>query len=144
MISSGKLGSTLTNLTGTLNSRPNTTYRIEFFSSPSVDSSGFGEGKTYLGFVNVTTNGSGNASFSPWVALTAAGAYISATATSPTGDTSEFGRAYKLPTTTTASSMSTMSVAPTSASLLSAPSSGSMYSSEEKELLDRASSELLA
>ena len=43
--------------------RSNATYRLEFFSNASCDASGNGEGKTYLGTKNVTTNGSGNASF---------------------------------------------------------------------------------
>jgi CSLREA domain-containing protein len=54
-----------TTVTGTLNSRPNTNYRIEFFSSANADASGYGEAITYLGFVNVSTDTLGNASFSP-------------------------------------------------------------------------------
>jgi hypothetical protein len=64
---------------------------VEFFSSASADASGNGEGQTYLGFTNVTTNGSGvatiNASFT---ANVSAGAIISATATDPNSNTSEF------------------------------------------------------
>ena len=71
-----------TTVTGTLRSNANTTYRLEFFSSPTGDASGYGEGQTYLGFVNVATNSSGNASFSTTLSATvAAGAIISATAT---------------------------------------------------------------
>ncbi len=54
---------TQTMVTGTLNSTPNASFRIEFFSSPIADASGYGEGKTYLGAISVTTDGSGNASF---------------------------------------------------------------------------------
>ena len=50
-------------ISGSLNSGPDHTYRIEFFSSPDADPSGYGEGKIYLGFTSVTTDGSGNANF---------------------------------------------------------------------------------
>jgi len=46
----------LLNLLGTFNSTPNTTYTIEFFSSPSADPSGYGQGQTYLGSTAVTTD----------------------------------------------------------------------------------------
>lgn len=48
---------------GKLNSRLNTSYRLEFFSSPGCDASGNGEGSKYLGWTNVTTNAKGNVSF---------------------------------------------------------------------------------
>ena len=48
---------------GSLNSVANKAYRIDFFSSPAADPSGFGEGQTWIGSVNVTTNASGNATF---------------------------------------------------------------------------------
>src|SRR4029077_14543728 len=48
-----------------LDSLANTTFRIEFFSSPSCDSSGFGEGRTFIGSTVVTTDGSCNANFGP-------------------------------------------------------------------------------
>jgi Domain of unknown function (DUF4347)/Cadherin-like/Right handed beta helix region/Cadherin domain/Periplasmic copper-binding protein (NosD) len=52
----------VTLITGELNSNANTNYRIEFFSSPSGDATGYGEGPTYLGFTNVTTDAAGRAS----------------------------------------------------------------------------------
>ena len=77
-------------INGTFNSSASTTFRLEFFSN-SVDD-GNGEGETYLGFVNVTTDGSGNATFNtPISATVTVGSYISATATNlTTNDTSEF------------------------------------------------------
>ncbi|MFO1001920.1 MAG: cadherin repeat domain-containing protein [Planctomycetaceae bacterium] len=82
---------------GTLNSNPSTTYRIEFFSSPAADSSGYGEGQTYLGSTTVTTDASGDASFNvvlSSLSLTT-GHVVSATATvdlgaGSFGATSEF------------------------------------------------------
>jgi trimeric autotransporter adhesin len=86
-----------TSIAGSLNSNANTNYRIEFFSSPIGDSSGYGEARTYLGFVNVTTDGSGNASFNANLigVSVAASAAVTATATvdlgaSSYGSTSEF------------------------------------------------------
>ena len=76
---------------GTFNSVASKTYRLEFFSNTAADASGNGEGQTYLGFVSVTTDGSGNATFNTTLnAVVAAGAFISATATDPTNNTSEF------------------------------------------------------
>ncbi|EHR72505.1 hypothetical protein BurJ1DRAFT_3700 [Burkholderiales bacterium JOSHI_001] len=86
-------------LTGTLNSTANSFYRIEFFANTSQDGTGYGEGQTYLGFANVATDGSGNATISTTLGVNVAvGTYISATATksdatySSFTDTSEFGR----------------------------------------------------
>lgn len=39
-------------------------YRIEFFSNDTADPSGYGEGKTFLGYQNVTSAGTGSQSFS--------------------------------------------------------------------------------
>ena len=77
---------------GRLNSSPNSGFFIDLYSSPASDPTGYGEGKVWLGAVNVTTDSSGNASF----AITNingnyAGQFISATATAASGDTSEFG-----------------------------------------------------
>jgi parallel beta-helix repeat protein len=73
---------------GSLNSRPDTTYRIEYFGSASCDSTGNGEGQFFLGTVDVTTDANGNATlqFQP----TGSALFVTATATSPANDTSEF------------------------------------------------------
>ena len=78
---------TPTDVEGMLFSKPNTTFRIELFSNRIPDPSGYGEGQTYLGFVNVTTGDSGVANFSAPIT----GTYVTATATDPSGNTSEFG-----------------------------------------------------
>ncbi|MFW5439425.1 MAG: LamG-like jellyroll fold domain-containing protein, partial [Methylophilaceae bacterium] len=79
-------------LSGILNSITNTAFRIEFFSNTAADPSGNGEGETYLGYVNATTDAGGNLSFNTTLtASVAAGLSISATATNlATNDTSEF------------------------------------------------------
>ena len=78
-----------------LNSTPNSTFTVGFYASPTADTSGFGEGKTYLGSTNVTTNASGNVTFSFSIATApnVEGQFISATATNAAGDTSEFSLA---------------------------------------------------
>jgi len=75
---------------GVLNSRRNSTFRVEFFASESCDGSGHGEGARFLGFADVTTAADGNGAFSPtFPAPVSDGDAITATATF-TGDTSEF------------------------------------------------------
>ncbi|HEX8998688.1 MAG TPA: CSLREA domain-containing protein, partial [Blastocatellia bacterium] len=76
---------------GTLNSTASTMFRIEFFSNPSCDASGNGEGRVYLGFTDVTTDAGGNVGFSAEVPSSLMqGQSITATATSSAGNTSEF------------------------------------------------------
>jgi Domain of unknown function (DUF4347)/Cadherin-like/Right handed beta helix region/Cadherin domain/SdrD B-like domain len=84
-------------ITGTLNSRPNTNYRIEFFSAANADASNHGEATTYLGFVKVLTDALGNASFAPTLfgQSIPGGQLITSTATADLGldvygSTSEF------------------------------------------------------
>jgi Bacterial Ig-like domain (group 3) len=75
---------------GTLNSAENTTFRLEFFANAAGDPSGYGEGQTYLGFASVTTDGTGQAAFTASFALPAGQPVVTATATDPAGNTSEF------------------------------------------------------
>ena len=79
---------------GTLNSLPNTSFRVELFGNPAADPSSFGEGKTFLGSVDVTTDSDGNAVFHPlFPVVTPFGLQVSATATNlETRATSEFSR----------------------------------------------------
>jgi hypothetical protein len=97
VLSSVRTAGTQIEVTGTLNSAASTSFRIEFFASATGDASGYGEAERYLGFVNVTTNSAGNASFNTLLTATVAvGESITATATrANTGftsfyDTSEF------------------------------------------------------
>jgi hypothetical protein len=79
-------------ISATLDAAPSTSYTVEFFSNPVADPSGFGQGKTDLGSSVVTTDASGHASFSFTSGLDLLGKSISATATDPSGNTSEFAR----------------------------------------------------
>ena len=95
LITSVSIATNNATITGTLNSTPNTTFRLEFFSDGERDAAGFGEGKTMLGFTNVTTNASGNASFNLTFALpNPAELAIAATSTDPLGNTSEFSPSF--------------------------------------------------
>jgi len=85
------------NILGTLNITPSTTFFIDVYANPVADPSGHGQGEYYLGPIIVNTDASGNASFNANLAAGAipggvlpAGWAISATATDPAGNTSEF------------------------------------------------------
>ena len=82
---------------GSLNSTPGTSFRIEFFASPHCDNSGHGEGRDFLGATEVTTNSGGDVVFSvTLLQVVAAGQDVTATATSPGGDTSEFSACHNV------------------------------------------------
>ena len=91
VITSAVSGGGTTTVQGPLNSKPLTEFRLEFFSNTACDPSGHGEGETFIGFTDVTTDGSGNASFMVTFPIAVpAGQLITATATDPNGNTSEF------------------------------------------------------
>lgn len=80
---------------GSLNSKPNQTYTLEFFGNTSVDTTGYGEGRNLLGSLQVTTNGSGNATFNQvfTIGIASTAQWVTATATDSTGNTSEYSQA---------------------------------------------------
>lgn len=78
---------------GFLDGHPSTEYRIELFSSSTFDPTGVGEGEHYLGAVTATTGANGRVSFATTVAAAGGDAFVTATATSPSWDTSEFSPA---------------------------------------------------
>jgi CSLREA domain-containing protein len=86
-------GGLSTLVSGSLNSMPATTFSVEFFASTGCDTSGFGEGEVFLGATDITTSGAGSGSFSS-VALPTVpvGRWLTATATDPNGNTSEFSQ----------------------------------------------------
>ncbi len=83
---------TATTITGTLNSSASTLFRIEFFEGPSAANAG----QNFIGATSVTTDGSSAAFIDaahgtlPLPAIVPAGHYVTATATDPNGNTSEF------------------------------------------------------
>ncbi len=97
ILTGATVSNSMVNITGTLTSAPNTTFRLEFFAYQDCDKSGYGEGKIYLGFANATTDGSGQASFNANFDYDVAyGTRLSATATRPNNSTSEFSPCYKI------------------------------------------------
>ena len=68
-------GTSTITISGSLNSTASSYYRIEFFASPTAHASGYGEGQIYLGFANVATDGSGNATFSTPLSATVPAGY---------------------------------------------------------------------
>ena len=84
------LGST-TLIQESLDSRSNTTYRIEFFLNMICHGSGFGQGRAFLHASTVTTDPSGHATISSDLpAPIPVGQLITATATDADNNTSEF------------------------------------------------------
>jgi hypothetical protein len=82
-------------ISGTLNSLPGKTYDLDFFAGEFCDPSGCGQGERYLGSVQATTDSGGNVSFQTTLGarLTGSG-IVTATATDPDGNTSEFSFCY--------------------------------------------------
>ncbi len=78
---------TTTHILGTFTIGASGTYRIEFFASPAADPSGFGEGRNFIGSLNVSTSGGFNAVLPAIVPINQ---FISATVTDPSGNTSAF------------------------------------------------------
>ena len=83
-----------TTIDGTLDSTPNTMFRIEFFANSEADVWAYGEGQVFLGALEVITDVNGIADF-PWTIpqRLPLDHFITATATDPDGNTSEFSRA---------------------------------------------------
>src|SRR3954452_17495169 len=76
-------------ITGTFSAAPTTSYAIEFFVNPNCQSGDYGAAETYLTTLNVSTDSSGNATFSGTFDSVFAGRAISATATDAQNNTSE-------------------------------------------------------
>ena len=80
-----------TTIQGSLNSTPNATFQIDFYSSAALDPSGNGEGALFFNTTSVNTDNNGNATINVTFPMSLpAGRVITATATSATGNTSEF------------------------------------------------------
>jgi photosystem II stability/assembly factor-like uncharacterized protein len=80
-----------TTIQGSLNSTPSTTFQIDFYTNAALDPSGNGEGAQFFNTTSVTTDNNGNATINvTFPAALPAGRIITATATDPAGNTSEF------------------------------------------------------
>jgi len=95
IIGSVTFGASDTTIHGKLNSTASTLFDLDFYANPACSNfpREFLEGQTYLGSSQVTTDGSGNATINVVLpVVVAAGSKISATATDPSGNTSEFSQ----------------------------------------------------
>jgi titin len=76
---------------GYLDSAVGETYQLQFFANPTFDPSGYGQGQVYLGSSTLTLGGSCTANFTALLPTSIpVGWMVSATATDPVNDTSEF------------------------------------------------------
>jgi|GEM_PF-2345907 len=90
---SATIAGAIATVSGTINSTAATPITIEFFSNETCNATGYGEGKTYIGSTQVTTDAGGNASFdSLLVDFPEGETTITATATNDAGETSEFSQ----------------------------------------------------
>jgi hypothetical protein len=101
--SATQVGSDL-HILGTLNSHASTTFDVDFYESPACSRLpfDFNQGQIWIGSTQVTTDGSNLAAIDvtlPGVTLLEPGARVSATATDPNGNTSEFSQRLVLSTT---------------------------------------------
>ncbi len=97
VLSSIMLDTASTQVQGSLNSIALLNYRLEFFSTILCDASGNGPGQRFLGFADQMTDVSGNVAFVANLPSAALGAWITATATDPVGNTSEFSACLAVP-----------------------------------------------
>jgi len=79
---------------GALTSTASALFRLEFFANAAASPNGFGEGARYLGAYTAATNTDGVLHFSALLPVTVSPwEWVSATATDPNGNTSEFSAA---------------------------------------------------
>jgi hypothetical protein len=91
VITSAMSGGGNINIQGSLNSAPSTTFRVEFFDNPQCDTLGNGEGQTFIGSADIPTDASCNAAIDVTFPVTVqSGHVVTATATDPNNNTSEF------------------------------------------------------
>ncbi len=76
-------------LSGTLTGSPNLAYTIQIFSNPTAPAIGHEQGQSFVGALTVNTDGSGQGTFSVIEPIS----FYTATATDPSGNTSEFAAA---------------------------------------------------
>jgi uncharacterized repeat protein (TIGR01451 family) len=77
---------------GTLSSTPLAEYQLDFYSNELCDPGNYGEGKTFLGFTNITMDATGAARFHVVLPVVPITHFITATAIDTSSNTSEFAR----------------------------------------------------
>jgi titin len=85
---------TLTRIRGTMDAKTTKTYTLQFFASPTADSSGYGEGQVFLGQTNWILGSTCSSNFTVYLPVSVSpGWVVTATATDATNNTSEFSAA---------------------------------------------------
>ncbi|MBU1064461.1 T9SS type A sorting domain-containing protein [bacterium] len=85
------IGTNDTHIEGFLQSAASTSFRIEFFANDDLDQNNLGQGQEFIGYKNLTTDASGSATIDVHFATEITpGYYVTATATDPDYNTSEF------------------------------------------------------
>jgi titin len=89
-------------VTGTLQSIPDTTFYLQVFVNTSLDGTGFGQGEQFVTSLEVTTDDTGLAAFATSFEGGAPGEFVTATATDPNLNTSEFSAGVQIAADSTA------------------------------------------
>jgi hypothetical protein len=97
VLSAVNLAPTTTEILGSLNSLASLNFRIELFASLVCDPSGYGQGQHPLGAVTAMTDAGGNVAIDAMLSGPALGPWITATATDPSNNTSEFSACIATP-----------------------------------------------
>jgi VCBS repeat-containing protein len=121
-------------VSGTLNSTASTAFRLEFFASAACDPSGYGEGQTFIGSTSVTTDSSGNASFTSLsFAVPAGQSFTTSTATDPNNNTSEFSQCQSATTTNSPPTATDDSYSLNQGTILNEPARGVLTNDTDPE-----------
>ena len=91
-VRSSQYSSNKLKIKGSLNGEANKTYNLDFYANASCDTGEFGEGKTYLGSKDITTDASGNANYEFLADNVPDGTVVTATATRGGTFTGSFSR----------------------------------------------------
>ena len=84
----------VTRITGLLASEPDRSYTVDFYAGLTAGAGGRGEASGYLGSIDITTDGTGEAFIDASLpVLSSSGEWVTATATDAAGNTSEFSLA---------------------------------------------------
>lgn len=111
LLTSATVKASSVDISGTLQSALSTTFLIDFYVNPACDTAGNGEGQIYLGSSSVATDGSGSASFAVTLTQTLTNRFITATATDPFGNTSEFSPCLRAESTVPAATFTVLNTA---------------------------------
>ena len=119
---------------GTLNSQALSTYRIEFFATPTWDETATPEGKVFLGALTVSTDGNGTTGFTTALGTVPDSNYlITATATDAANNTSEYSSGISI--TSSGAARPTLAIAKSGSGVsatttISWPSAASLFTLE--------------